>query len=1276
MPSHKSNRKKYNFNLPKRAPAPYGYDKDDTLESWEFENNTSDLMIFKTDYFDPTTYINDEGDVLPNWRKDFEARFPSDEWLNIDILQEFVSFVVSTDRDKATGDTLPSPVTYEDVTYTTDSADYRLAKFRAEFPTYAVLDSFLFYYIFTELFLMVDSRAKNLFIGFNGENVTVSGRKAKRKATAQPYDMDTAAGTNNEGSLVFSYNLEDTDTLAGGANIFNGQYSTLWCNIRDAYSAEIIQMYQRLRSAGTLSYSTVEQRYEDHQSKWCEAIWMEDAWFKYIDPLISPDAGKEPTAVYLPMMQGSKEEQRKWWLINRFKYMDSKWNAGDALSQVIQLRGYAKANITVTPYFDIYPTARYGGYLVKERGEHNKPSELVCPIDTLNDTEIYIYSAPQLKSVGDLAPLKVGFADFSMATRLQNIKIGDSSASYENTNLYSLSLGSNKLLKTLDVRNCSGLGDTSLEGHTQTTVDLSGCEIIEEVYFDGTKIQGVTLPNGGVLRTLSLPSTITNLVVRNQNKIQTFAVENNDYSNITTLRIENCSSAIPVLDILSEIPTNSRVRLIGFTTSVNSTTEVEDFYDYLDTMRGLDESGGNVDTAQVSGTITGLQNITGAWLAEMNARYPFITIEYEHITSNLYYYNYDGTTLLNTETIVDGGNGTYNGTPSRTATAQYTFTFVGWSLEQDAQTADSNATKNVSADRNVYAAYSRTLRSYTVYWRNVDNTLLETDTNVNYDSMPQYNGATPTYQGRTSIGWSPSVSSVVGDVTYTATYVPTYQVNFYNDNGTTLLQTVTVEERSTAVYTGATPTSSEDASLEWLGWATSKNAHKADAVLTNIQSNMTVYAAFKSAVEVAEITDSWDTIINNIDNGTYSTKYKVGNYKPLDLGTEGTINMQIVAMDADELASGGTAPLTFIAMELLATIVKYNSFGVNKVKQLLDNTVYPLLSSSIKTRLQRVIKHSAVYQNANSISSEILWIPSARELNDSNAPETFGVKYDSVYKDDNSRIKSIGATTNAYWTRSGQINRTGYQKAVLESGSFMYSANSESFGVCLGFCLGLESETITDDWSTILANESPSTSYSIGDTKMLDLGTEGKHLMEIVAFDEDDKADGTGKAKITWISKDLLATTHKMNPTKVTNTEGTGTLGGWEKSEMRTYLKETIKPLIPETVRNAIVPVTKISNAYQASNETAFQQTTVDDVWIPGHREVFNSTSYDKTGAVYSDKFKDASSRIKKQNGSASFWWLRSAYNASDFRYVYGSGYGSYYSANYAYGVALGFCTN
>ena len=53
-------------------------------------------------------------------------------------------------------------------------------------------------------------------------------RAMKKKIVFLPYDMDTAIGINNEGSLVFSYNLEDTDHLPGGADVFNGQQSVLW----------------------------------------------------------------------------------------------------------------------------------------------------------------------------------------------------------------------------------------------------------------------------------------------------------------------------------------------------------------------------------------------------------------------------------------------------------------------------------------------------------------------------------------------------------------------------------------------------------------------------------------------------------------------------------------------------------------------------------------------------------------------------------------------------------------------------------------------------------------------------------------------------------------------------------------------------------------------------------------------------------------------------------------------------------------------------------------
>ena len=207
-----------NFNLPKRAPGPYGYSGD--MESWEFQNNTSNLMLFLSDTFSMAPRTDpDTGETKETWRYDYEARFPSDEWVNIDKLQELQSFVYSTYRNGATNNALAEPVTYqethvvldevtnpetgettyeerlvtEDVTYTTDSAAYRLSKFRNEFSKYAEVDSFIFYYIFTELFLMVDSRAKNLFIGFSGGPAT-GLTHIDRKAVAEPYDMDTAIG--------------------------------------------------------------------------------------------------------------------------------------------------------------------------------------------------------------------------------------------------------------------------------------------------------------------------------------------------------------------------------------------------------------------------------------------------------------------------------------------------------------------------------------------------------------------------------------------------------------------------------------------------------------------------------------------------------------------------------------------------------------------------------------------------------------------------------------------------------------------------------------------------------------------------------------------------------------------------------------------------------------------------------------------------------------------------------------------------------------------------
>lgn len=151
---------KYNFNLDKGTEECYGFEEGD--ESWEILNNTSDRVLWKSaDY-------SDDG-----WLNDFEARYPYEDPAYTDSTQlsEFAAWVVSTDPDQATGEELAEPVTYEDREYTRDTIQYRNAKFKAELSDYVELDSALFYYLYTELFLLVDSRAKNAFPSFIGSSV-------------------------------------------------------------------------------------------------------------------------------------------------------------------------------------------------------------------------------------------------------------------------------------------------------------------------------------------------------------------------------------------------------------------------------------------------------------------------------------------------------------------------------------------------------------------------------------------------------------------------------------------------------------------------------------------------------------------------------------------------------------------------------------------------------------------------------------------------------------------------------------------------------------------------------------------------------------------------------------------------------------------------------------------------------------------------------------------------------------------------------------------------
>ena len=217
--------------------------------------------------------------------------------------------------------------------------------------------------------------------------------------------------------------------------------------------------------------------------------------------------------------------------------------------------------------------------------------------------------------------------------------------------------------------------------------------------------------------------------------------------------------------------------------------------------------------------------------------------------------------------------------------------------------------------------------------------------------------------------------------------------------------------------------------------------------------------------------------------------------------------------------------------------------------------------------------------------------------------------------------------------------------------------------------------TIDDSWSQIIASVNDGTyrsKYKIGDTKSIYLGSEGYVEMQIVDFDADELADGSGrKAAITWLSKQVLPTIKMMNPV----TEyvegggaykiGTGAVGGWENCQMRNVYMKELAAMLPSEVRTAVKPVIKYTMTRTNSNwnneQVKNDVPTMDELWIPSYREMIGytagSNSLETKGPVYTAVFPDEQSRMKHvaSNESVRRFWLRSSEDARCFYSLYGS---------------------
>lgn len=1219
---------KYNFNLPKRAPAPYGYaDESSNDESWEFQwNNTANVKFQDVDF---TTEKWDEENQTnkPAWYDDWQARFPSDSFRNTDQLKELVAWVNSTWINAATNDNLSSPVTYRipstaifdreecegdnsytitevknaqqatigyDVRFTKDTAACRLAKFRAQFSDYFEVRSATFYFIFTEFFLMIDSWAKNMFIGFHGSPITTPGRKMRRKAVIEPYDMDTAIGINNSGELMFDYHYETIDTvsslISGGEGaaqgkqtpVMNAQDSVLWSNFRDTFRAEIVSMYSTLRST-TWNYNTVANMFTQHQSKWPEAIFNEDAYMKYLYPVdhavvrnpnqadeTKPDAYMTTTE-YLKMLQGSKQQQRRWWLFNRFRYIDSKYNTGDAQNTRITLRIFDNDpvdGITLSSAIDMYEGVMFGAGStpILIRTDANSPKHFIYNgTSSIQEFETHILSGDMVVDVGDLSKFSPNEIKFSNASRLRRLKVGDASRS--NPNLTELDVTNSSLLEYIDCRNCTNLANP---------IDLSNSPRLKEAYFNGTKLKGVEFADGGLLETLYLPASITSLALLNLSKLTTVSIPS--YSNITSLYLANIDvNKINPVTVLNAMPNKSYVHIEGFDLEVSSEQQIRNIYNLLERMQGQSRERVWNETSQryswnynyyehpiVSGTITLLppsgettSSISGSLKALINAHYPSLEIKADKTTSNVYYYNWDGSELLYTEEVIADKNNpepnaVYSGQPARPADAHYTYTFIGWALEPNGK-MNNNAKRNIQSDRNLYAAYS-----------------------------------------------------FVGQ---------TYRVRFLNDNGRVLQTTNDVLYGATVPYTGSTPVSSKGSAeeFEFKGWSPSNE---------NIQGNTDCYAQYE---DIRSIVSQF--LAGTLDNFDLSTADKIAPYSfyfyPKGI-TINQINADTISQSAFYKADGGLyikAPNKYLTIKsnIIQSMAFYGSLPTyNDSIDTID-----LINTSDKIEIKNSAFISNIYNKNSNFNRLIIRSPQMAVLSDlaSNIlPSPFYTIKGAIFVPNN-LVQTYKNNTN--WEPCYSNIFSLDQLTTIDNLNF---------------------ESISDSWEQIVTNSKNGTyktKYHIGDIKKFHIGDK-EYYAKLIGIDADTIYGTSDKAPMTWLSYNIGS--YQMNST-------VSTTNGWRQMDLRTKLREQILPSMDNAIKNNILVIDKTYYDYDTGTTLHIN----DNISIPSYRELYSSNSFENSGVIYGSKFS-----FRQMNPEDNDYWVRTSVNTSAFETIYGYSSSSY----------------
>lgn len=270
---------------------------------------------------------DDSGEAIPQ----LEFRYPANDWVDASEAERAAVKRVFIWVKECYDSFISS--------YVEETGQYTSTKFVEEVKQYFNLKNLCAWYLYTEYFLAVDQRSKNMML-------------ASWKATATegiwyflPYDSDTMLGVTNDGWLILPWNSDENtpNPMDNSQYAYMGHDSNLWKLVRyylyDNTYAErygltgytLQDVAQQLRDESTnntlFNLLTIRKYFNNGRKYWADIVYNFDSDTKYMAPL-TYQSGRGSKSDFAQFVQGARDAHRDWLINKRFHLLDSKYACG------------------------------------------------------------------------------------------------------------------------------------------------------------------------------------------------------------------------------------------------------------------------------------------------------------------------------------------------------------------------------------------------------------------------------------------------------------------------------------------------------------------------------------------------------------------------------------------------------------------------------------------------------------------------------------------------------------------------------------------------------------------------------------------------------------------------------------------------------------------------------------------------------------------------------------------------------------------------------------